>query len=226
VDFALDLWVAPITKRILGHLGYLELPTVPWLCYQPSVTDPETPGLAGTDVHNHFDIVRVSRFDQEADALWKQINQDFGIATVRSAAYLNWKFVDQPHMGYEIFEARRRATLRGIAILRRSRHPEPGAVVLGDLISSRDDSAALGALCQFVRRRYAALGRTIVTSTSVTEYRHALRTCGFVETPRPRPVSPFIWCRHPPADLARLAETMLVGRADSDWDQYPYAGMA
>ncbi len=99
-------------------------------------------------------------------------------------------------------------------------------IVLSDFIVSRQDTAALTVLCELVRRRAVTLGRTMVTTTSVPEYRAALQACGFVEVEQRRPVSPFIWCRQQPPDLFRLAQTMLVGRSDSDWDQYPYAGMA
>jgi GNAT superfamily N-acetyltransferase len=222
VEIALDLWVAPITKRILGHLGYTELPTIPWLQYQ---APPSSPERRPTD-QSHLEVLRVDRFGAQADALWERVEPDFGIAVKRSAAYLNWKFSSQPHMGYELFEVREGGTLRGIVVVRQSRPPEPSVVILGDLIVPRHDTAVLTALCEFVRTRYARPGRTIVAATSVTEYRRALKACGFVEIQRRRPVSPFIWCRRPPADLQLLAGTMLVGRTDSDWDQYPYAGLA
>jgi GNAT superfamily N-acetyltransferase len=220
VDFALDLWVAPISRRILDRLGYLELPIIPWLQHQPTATAPPPAGDTGVD------IVRVDRFGPESDALWERIGPEFGLATSRNVAYLNWKFTAQPHMGYEMFEARQGTALRGIAVVRPCRRPEPDLVVLAELIVSRGDPAALTALCEHVRARYAGLGKTIVAATSVTEYRAALRSCGFVETAQRRPVSPFLWCRQKPADLPRLVETMLVGRSDSDWDQYPYAGLA
>jgi GNAT superfamily N-acetyltransferase len=229
VELAIVLWAAPITQRIMGQLGYVQLPTIPWLCYEPPTLEPGPARPEATDVRNgsrDIQITRVDRFGPEADALWERIGPEFGIATVRSSAYLNWKFTAQPHMAYDLLEARQGGTLQGIAVVRTSRPPEPPMVVLGDLLVSRHDRATATALCDFVRTAHGRPGTPIVAATSVAEYREALCKIGFVEQKRPRPVSPFVWSRRPRPELPRLAETMLMSRTDSDWDQYPYAGVA
>jgi hypothetical protein len=48
-------------------------------------------------------LKRIHRFDERFDTFWKRIKNDYLIMTVRDSAYLNWRYVDAPHMNYEIF---------------------------------------------------------------------------------------------------------------------------
>ena len=93
-------------------------------------------------------------------------------------------------MDYEIFGVRARE--RPSCICRLAAVPAARAAgdnVLSDFIVSRQDTAALTVLCELVRRRAVTLGRTMVTTTSVPEYRAALQACGFVEVEQRRRIS-------------------------------------
>ena len=173
-----------------------------------------------------MEVSSVEHIGPDADRLWTEVENGFGLTVVRDAAYLNWKFRAQPHMHHIIYEARRRGELRGLAVVRDCKPPEPNITILSELIAPREDLTTLQVLCRFVRHRHARPQSTIVTSTSVAEYRRAILGCGFSEVQDVRPVAPFLWSRRPGIDFARLGATMLLGRADSDWDQYPYGRVA
>jgi hypothetical protein len=48
-------------------------------------------------------IERVNRFDGRFDTFWNRIKEDYPVMMVRDSTYLNWRYVDAPHVNYEIF---------------------------------------------------------------------------------------------------------------------------
>lgn len=67
-----------------------------------------------------FRIEPVDRFGEDVDRLWAQVGTRAGVATVRDAGYLNWRYADCPDVRYVMLAARRRfgGGLAGIAVLR------------------------------------------------------------------------------------------------------------
>lgn len=52
-------------------------------------------------------IHAVSRFDARYDALWDRASGDSGVAFVRDAAYLQWRYLSHPVYAYQVFAAQR-----------------------------------------------------------------------------------------------------------------------
>jgi hypothetical protein len=63
---------------------------------------------------------RVERFSGEVDELWDRCKSDHVLATIRNAAYLNWRYADHPDIDYGLVEVREPQTrrLRGVAVFR------------------------------------------------------------------------------------------------------------
>jgi GNAT superfamily N-acetyltransferase len=218
VDGALNLWMSSTTEKILRTLGYVELPSISAFFHRPG--EPE----AWERKDARVAIERVRRFGPQVDALWDEIGSALGLAVVRDATYLNWKFADQPHAGYELFEAHRGGQLCGYAIGRQCAPPEPPLAIVADLIAAPGDGEALEALARFVRGHYRR--RAILVATSMAEHQAALRQCGFEEQRREPPIRPFLWSRTRRLDPGEAGQNMLMSRGDSDWDQVPYAAIA
>ncbi|PWB47473.1 MAG: hypothetical protein C3F12_05765 [Candidatus Methylomirabilota bacterium] len=69
---------------------------------------------------SRFRVEPVDRFGEDVDRLWTQVGPSVGVATVRDAGYLNWRYADCPDVRYILLAARRRfgGSLAGIAVLR------------------------------------------------------------------------------------------------------------
>jgi hypothetical protein len=47
-------------------------------------------------------IKQTGKFDERFDALWERIKNDYTVQTVKDSAYLNWRYVDAPHLKYQV----------------------------------------------------------------------------------------------------------------------------
>lgn len=78
------------------------------------------------------EVELLARFDDQARWLYDRCAGDFGASTIRDAAYLNWRFVDNPFHRYQLFGARdAEGVLRGYAVYRLAdwKLPRMGVIV-------------------------------------------------------------------------------------------------
>ena len=78
------------------------------------------------------EVERLSSLDHQARWLFERCAGDFAAAAVRDAAYLTWRFLEHPEIGYELLGLRDGdGILRGLAVYSRGRAPfaELGLVV-------------------------------------------------------------------------------------------------
>ncbi len=162
-------------------------------------------------------IKPMEAFSGEFDALWERLSPKFTALIRRDAAYLTWKFRQQPHMAHEIFAARQADALCGYLILRRARPPERNAGIICDLFADPEDDATIGTLLHHAVLHLREAGVTYITAaSSVPAYQIALRALGFKHT---KSATPLI--RAGVVDVPQ--EGWLLGKGDHDWDQYPLA---
>jgi hypothetical protein len=164
----------------------------------------------------HVDVSLVDRFGCEADELWASVSPHFHAAVHRSSAYLNWKYVQQPHMHYQILVALRNGRMCGYVVLRRTRRPESNTGIIADLLAPPGDDAAIYTLLSFaVQHLRSERVERIEAASSVDAYRSALLALGFKKTTE---VTPVYQSR---AVSGPVPGGWLLGRSDHDWDQYP-----
>lgn len=165
---------------------------------------------------HEFAIERVEHFDQEVDRLWTRLAPCFAAAVERRAEYLNWKFVEQPHIEYERFVVRETGVLRGYAIVRTGIPPEANVGIIADLLAAPDDARVINALLVYAIRHLGRAGvEQIITASSVPNYVDHFLRLGFKEI---RQVIPMFRCKtaqHVPTD------GWFLSMGDHDWDQYP-----
>jgi hypothetical protein len=165
-------------------------------------------------------ISAVGRFGAEMDAFWAELAPSFPAAVRRHAAYLNWKYVDQPHMDYHRFVARRQDKVVGCVILRQGRPPEPNVGVLAELLADPGDEPLVHALLAHAVAHLRRLGvKSILAASSLPSYLAAYRRFGFVDTQE----IVAVWHRSGPAAAWPPVESegWFLGMGDHDWDQYP-----
>lgn len=161
-------------------------------------------------------LERVERFGDEVDELWARLAPRFPAIVQRDAAYLNWKFIEQPWMQYDKFVAWRAKTPCGYVITRTGTPPEAKVGIVADLFAAPDDDAVIRRLLWQATEHLRRAGvQQIVAASSVPEYVAHFLQQGFRRT---REVVPMVRGRTigevPTGDW-------FLSMGDHDWDQFP-----
>ncbi len=161
----------------------------------------------------------VQSFDESFDRLWCDVRGEIGAGVERSASYLAWKFMRQPGMAYKCLAAFRNDALVGYVVFRAGSPPEGNRGVVADMLARPADGEAMSALLDATIERLSDQGvEDIEAAHTEPAYQEALRSAGF------RGVGesvPMFYAADRTRVLYGRANGWFIGRADSDWDQYP-----
>jgi hypothetical protein len=94
----------------------------------------------------------IRRFDASFTGLWERLAPRFDVAVRRDAPYLNWRYVEPPHVRYSIVALRRQGELHGYAVYRHRHEPLGRATILVDFLVDPGDVAGLKTLLRWVDR--------------------------------------------------------------------------
>ncbi len=104
-------------------------------------------------------VVAVSRFDAEADRLWARLEPKYPMAIRRDAAYLNWRYVDNPLARYAAIALVDPAgEYRALAVTR-ANWTGPPILAVHEWLCDPTDAAAAGALLAHVVAHARATGQ-------------------------------------------------------------------
>ena len=68
----------------------------------------------------------IRRFDSSFTALWERLAPKFDLAVRRDAPYLNWRYIEPPHVRYSVVALKRQGEVHGYAVYRhRARAARP-----------------------------------------------------------------------------------------------------
>jgi len=125
--------------------------------------------------------VRVIRhFDESFTRLWERAGKKFAGAVRRDAKYLNWRFVQAPHVRYSIAALYRDNEAAGYAIYRHAQEPRGRATRLIDFFADPQDDEAVLSLLRFVdREAQAADSDKIRVFATHAGFRKLLRKSGY-----------------------------------------------
>jgi hypothetical protein len=98
----------------------------------------------------------VRKFGRELDALWTRVAPRLDLAVRRDAAYLNWKFIEPPHVRYSVAVLRRDEEAHGYAVYRHRREPQGRVTQIVDFLVDPDDERGLKTLLRWVDREARA----------------------------------------------------------------------
>jgi hypothetical protein len=148
----------------------------------------ETSLRAGPRRRLRFRVDRVARFGEAVDALWSRLRSGLGVAAVRDARYLNWRYADCPDVAYALLQATDRWTGRvaGLAVLRFGWFDEPIAALVDWLVPAQDTAVAGALLAECHAQARASGCRSMRTWLPPgTEANRAVVSLGYVpeETP-------------------------------------------
>ncbi len=119
-------------------------------------------------------------FDRRFSELWDQVAGSFGLAVRRDAAYLNWRYIEPPHVRYSVVALKRDETVGGYAVYRHVREPRGRATVLVDFLADPADRVGLQTLLRWVDREAAAADSDKIRACSThAGFRRLLRREGY-----------------------------------------------
>jgi GNAT superfamily N-acetyltransferase len=149
------------------------------LCYAPF-----RPRRREVMAKGRWSVLELTGFDASFDLFWEEARGQWPCAVVRSAAYLNWQFAEQPGKRFEILALYETERLVGYAVLYFRMPPPAGAppkASIADLCYTADEASAIidellrAALRMAIERRAGSL----VTDVHDPRVEERLRRFGF-----------------------------------------------
>jgi hypothetical protein len=98
----------------------------------------------------------IRRFDAGFTTLWERLAPKFDLAVRRDAPYLNWKFIEPPHVRYAIVALKRDDRIDGYAVYRHLQEPRGRVTLLVDFLTDPDDQEGFKTLLRWVDREARA----------------------------------------------------------------------
>jgi hypothetical protein len=122
----------------------------------------------------------VRRFGGEIDRLWERVAPRLDLAVRRDSAYLNWKYIEPPHVRYAVAILRRDDEPHGYAVYRHLREPQGRVTQIVDLLTDPDDERGLKTLLRWIDREARAEDSDKIRAyVQHTRFRRVLRRSGF-----------------------------------------------
>ncbi len=122
----------------------------------------------------------IRRFDRSFTALWERLAGRFDLAVRRDAAYLNWRYIEPPHVRYTVVALRRQAETHGYAVYRHKHEPLGRVTMLVDFLVDPDDESGLKTLLRWVDRAARAEDSDKIRCYTLNSaFRRVLRRNGY-----------------------------------------------
>jgi hypothetical protein len=127
-------------------------------------------------------IQPIRRFDSRFTDLWDRVGSKFDLAVRRDAPYLNWKFIEPPHVRYFIVALKRNDDVCGYAVYRHLQEPRGRVTQLVDFLADPDDESGFKTLIRWIdREARAADSDKIRTFAMHGGFRRTLRRSGYFQ---------------------------------------------
>jgi len=125
-------------------------------------------------------IEPIRHFDDRFTRLWERVGHAFSCAVRRDAAYLNWKYVQAPHVRYQIAALVRGDDAAGYIVYRHAQEPRGRVTLLVDYLTDPGDEHGLLTLVRWLdREARAADSDKVRTFARHDGFRRLLRRSGY-----------------------------------------------
>jgi GNAT superfamily N-acetyltransferase len=125
-------------------------------------------------------IEPLRHFDERFTELWTRVAPTFGLAVKRDAAYLNWKYVEPPHVRYSIVALKRDETIGGYAVYRHVQEARGRVTILVDFLVDPSDRVGFETLLRWIDREARAADSDKIRLFSMhAGFRRLLRRSGY-----------------------------------------------
>jgi hypothetical protein len=161
----------------------------------------------------------IRRFDSAFSALWERLAPKFDLAVRRDAPYLNWRYVEPPHVRYSIAALKRQGEVHGYAVYRHRHEPLGRATILVDFLVDPDDVSGLKTLLRWVDRAARAEDADKVRCYVMHgAFRRVLRRNGYFHVKSTREISVKINAVQVPRGFYEDTDGWHITYGDSDQD--------
>lgn len=161
----------------------------------------------------------IKQFDDRFTELWNRVSGKFGFAVRRDAQYLNWKFVQPPHVRYHIAALVRGNRADGYIVYRHAREPLGRTTRLVDLLADPADEAGVLALLRWLdREARSADSDRIRTYITHAGFRKLLKKSGYYQTKSSVQLVAKMNALDVPRTFYDAADTWHVTLGDADLD--------
>lgn len=125
-------------------------------------------------------VAPIRHFDERFTELWTAVAPSFGLAVRRDARYLNWKYIEPPHVRYSVAALKRDETLCGYAVYRHAREARGKVTILVDFLTDPEDRIGFETLLRWVDREARAADSDKIRVHSMhAGFRRLLRRSGY-----------------------------------------------
>ncbi|HEY3382301.1 MAG TPA: GNAT family N-acetyltransferase [Vicinamibacterales bacterium] len=169
----------------------------------------------------HAQIEPIRHFDDRFTELWGRVARSFDLAVVRDAAYLNWKFIEPPHVRYSVVALKRDETVGGYAVYRHVQEARSRVTILVDFLVDPSDVLGLETLLRWVDREARAADSDKIRVFAMHEgYRRTLKRAGYFDVKASLPFTAKVNAVPVPTSFYERTDRWHVTLGDSDQDRY------
>ena len=162
----------------------------------------------------------IRRFDNAFTALWERLAPKFDLAVRRDASYLNWRYIEPPHVRYSIVALKRQGDVHGYAVYRHRHEPLGRVTMLVDFLVDPDDVSGLKTLLRWVDREARAEDSDKVRCAVMNgAFRRVLRRNGYFNVKSTLEVSVKINAVQVPRGFYDDTEGWHITSGDSEQDR-------
>jgi predicted N-acetyltransferase YhbS len=125
--------------------------------------------------------VRVVReFDASFTRLWDRVKDKFAFCVRRDAPYLHWKFIQTPHVRYNVAILDRGGDVAGYVVYRHTQEPRGRVTLLVDILADPDDPSGFLTLLRWIDREARAADSDKIRAFMMHEgFQRLLRKSGY-----------------------------------------------
>ena len=166
------------------------------------------------------EVRTVRHFDEGFSRLWDRVRGQFTFAVRRDAAYLNWKYIQAPHVRYSVAILERGGDAAGYVVYRHKQEPRGRVTLLVDFLTAPDDSAGMLTLLRWVDREARAADSDKIRTFALHEgFRKLLRKSGYYSVKSTMEFVAKVNAVDVPAEYYKDTSRWHVTLGDSDQDR-------
>ncbi len=164
-------------------------------------------------------VTSIRHFDHQFTELWERVAGKFDFAVRRDASYLNWKFIEPPHVRYLTVALKRGTSLQGYAVYRHLREPRGRVTLLVDFLADPDDEAGMKAILRWIDREARAADSDKIRVYSTHQgFRRVMKRSGYFQVKSAMEFTAKINAFEVPAAFYDDTDKWHVTLGDSDQD--------
>jgi GNAT superfamily N-acetyltransferase len=239
VEASMGLGLSDSSVQLLRKLHWPDLPSVPCLVKpltRRAFRRPSWPTAMNRLVSAVFtlpivkivgrvrplraDVEPLRRFDSRFTEFWERVAPKFDLAVRRDAAYLNWKYIEPPHIRYSVVALKRNDRFEGYAVFRHMRESLGRITALVDFLVDPADEEGLQTLLRWVdAEARAADSDKIRCYATHAGFRRMMRRSGYFQVRSSLMLTVKINAMDLPPAFYKDTDSWHVTSGDSDQDR-------